>query len=153
MFGVELTKKWFLVKDSEQNMQIATICADALNAIDQLFKEVQRWDKERIEQSIRGCGEFFNDLASAIRSSSVSPVFHEPKPHSTYDPFLYELAERIAREMKLRVSELIPKIGVIQKNLEEKRVSNDSREFIHITMLITREDALRECREVVAPIP
>lgn len=150
---MELTKKWFLVKDSEQNMHIATICADALNAIDQLFKEVQRWDKERIEQSIRGCGEFFNDLAGAIRSSSVSPVFHEPKPHSTYNPFLYELAERIAGEMKSRTSELIPKIEAIQKDLGKKRVSNDSREFLHVIMLITREDALRECREAVAPIP
>ncbi len=134
-------------------MQIATICADALNAIDQLYKEDPRWGKERIEQSIRGCENFLSDLANAIRSSSVSPVFHELKFHSTNDPFLYGLTEEIAKEAKLRPTELIPKIEEIQKNLEEKRVSDDSREFLHVVMRITREDALRECREVAAPVP
>jgi len=129
-----MTKEWFLVKESNQNMDVAVVCIDALCALEQMGGN-RRWNDERIETSLNKCERFLSEFVAHVNS----------------DPFLFALADSTARSMRLRPSELLERIKTARMEIAERKISKSTGTLLHSIIRTAEGNAIRKC-ELMKPI-
>jgi hypothetical protein len=137
-----MTKKWFLIEEANRNMRIAMICADTINAVNQL-SETPKWSIDKIESSIDSGKKFLENLAVAIESLYRSDVFS--------DPFLFSLADETARSIGVRPRKLFELARKAISDLSKNVLSSDSYKLLTVVIKITQQAAVHKC-ESIKPI-
>jgi len=122
-----MTKEWFLVKESNQNMDVAVVCMDALYALEQIAGN-RRWKDERIETALHSGETFLSEFASHIYD----------------DPFLFALGDSTAQSMRMPLDKLQERVETARKEIVERKISESTRTLLHSIIRTAEEKAIRK---------
>lgn len=113
-----MTDKWFLSKDAMKGLELVTVCADTLFALEQIGSREKVISKEEIQDSIEK-GQL---LLKKLRVTAESRI----KKGVEADPMLFHLVETLLKELKVSPSELTQRILKAEVELSKTEASEET---------------------------
>lgn len=113
-----MTDKWFLSKDAMKGLELVTVCADTLFALEQIGSKERVISKDEIQSSIEK-GQL---LLKKLRVAAESHI----KKGVEADPMLFHLVEGLLKELKVSPSELTKKVLKAEDELGKAEASKET---------------------------
>jgi len=117
-----MTNRWFLSKDAMKGLDLVTVCANTLFALEQIRDKERIISKDEIQSSIEKGQLLFKKLRMAAESHIKRGV--------EADPMLFHLVDDLLKELKISPSELIKKVIKAEDELSKAEASDETIDLL-----------------------
>jgi len=115
---VIMTDRWFLSKDAVKGLELVTVCANTLFALEQIESKEKVISEDEIQSSIEK-GQL---LLKKLRVAAESHI----KKGVEVDPMLFRLVEDLLKELRISPLDLTKKVLKAEDELGSAEASNET---------------------------
>jgi len=127
---VIMTDRWFLSKDAMKGLDLVTVCANTLFALEQIKNKERIISKDEIHGSIERGQLLFKKLRMATESHIRKGV--------EADPMLFHLVEDLLKKLKISPSELVKRVTKAENELSKAEASDETIELVETLSSIAK---------------
>src|SRR6184192_717901 len=125
-----MTRQWYLSSDATKSIDVVSICADALFALEQCQAKTKNRtiEEKEVESSLERC----KALISMLRDVAKNQI----TPGAAVDPLSFRLIDNLRRKTGSNATELSDKLSRVEGDLSHRHFST---EVVSLLKLIADE--------------